>query len=232
MYQALVVDDEPEMAFIIGQALSRDFTVLTAHDGATALNLLRRHKVDVVVLDVLMAAIDGLTVCRMIRATSDVPIILVTALSHVDDVVRGLEHGADDYVAKPFDQRELALRAAKLAARHRGHRIGEAVLRVGRMVIDLSQHTVTFAGEALRLPYTEFRLLAHLTARAGKPQSWQRLRDEVWGDPGLRTAQTVVKSSVYRLRTRLAEVGAAEYVQTVHGVGYLVPDISPDPDSR
>src|SRR2546426_9479923 len=118
---ALVVDDEPQMTAIIEFALeTQGFSVLVAHDGATALQQLRSHAVDLVVLDVLMPTLDGLTLCGRIRARSDVPIMLLTALSQHDDVIAGLEHGADDYVTKPFHPREVALRAQALVRRRRG----------------------------------------------------------------------------------------------------------------
>ena len=109
---ALVVDDEPQMTAILEFALqTQGFTVLVAHDGANALQLFRSRSVDLVVLDVLMPTLDGLTLCERIRARSDVPIMLLTALNQHDDVIAGLERGADDYMTKPFHPREFALRA-------------------------------------------------------------------------------------------------------------------------
>ncbi len=226
MATALVVDDEPQMTAIIGFALeTQGFTVHTAHDGATALHLLRTHAVDLVVLDVLMPTLDGLALCERIRARSDVPIMLLTALTQHEDIIRGLEHGADDYVTKPFHPREVALRAQALV-RRRGD---GSVLRVGELVIDSARHTVTLAGRRLELPYTEFKLLAFLGARRGSPQSWRDLLRAVWGTADLAGGRDVVKTTVYRLRSRLAVVdGGAAYVQTVRGVGYLMPDLPPE----
>ncbi|MFF6783459.1 response regulator [Streptomyces sp. NPDC012510] len=225
---ALVVDDEPQMTIIIEFALqTQGFTVLTAHDGATALHLLRTHAVDLVVLDVMMPVMDGLTLCGRIRARSDVPIMLLTALSQHDDVIAGLEQGADDYVTKPFHPREVALRAQALVRRHR--RGGGAVIRVGRLVIDPVTQSATLAGRRLDLPFTEFKLLAHLATSRGGPQSWQELLREVWGTADLLGGRDVVKSTVYRLRSRLAGVpGGAAYIRTLRGVGYLMPDLPPD----
>ncbi|MEV5412307.1 response regulator transcription factor [Thermopolyspora sp. NPDC052614] len=225
MATALVVDDEPQMTAIIGFALeTQGFTVHTAHDGATALHLLRTHAVDLVVLDVLMPTLDGLSLCERIRARSDVPIMLLTALTQHEDIIRGLEHGADDYVTKPFHPREVALRAQALV-RRRGD---GTVLRVGELVIDSTRHTVTLAGRKLELPYTEFKLLACLGARRGSPQSWRDLLRAVWGTADLAGGRDVVKTTVYRLRSRLAVVeGGAAYVRTVRGVGYLMPDLPP-----
>jgi DNA-binding response OmpR family regulator len=222
---ALVVDDEPQMTIIIEFALqTQGFTVLTAHDAATALHLLRSRAIDLVVLDVMMPAMDGLTLCQRIRARSEVPIMLLTALTQHDDVIAGLEHGADDYVTKPFHPREVALRAQALVRRRRGP---GTEIRVGDLVIAPSAQTATLAGQRLDLPFTEFKLLTHLAMRRGVPQSWQDLLREVWGTADLLGGRDVVKTTIYRLRSRLAEVpGGAVYIRTVRGVGYLMPDIA------
>ena len=229
MITALVVDDEPQMTAIVEFALqTQGFTVHTAHDGATALNILHRREVDLVVLDVLMPTLDGLALCERIRARSDVPIMLLTALTQHEDVIAGLERGADDYVTKPFHPREVALRAQALVRRRRGGAGSGGgdgmVLRIGDLVIDSGQHTVSISGRRLELPYTEFKLLAHLGARRGTPQSWQDLLRAVWGTADLMGGRDVVKSTIYRLRSRLAAADAAGYVQTIRGVGYLMPD--------
>ncbi|MBB5874169.1 DNA-binding response OmpR family regulator [Allocatelliglobosispora scoriae] len=221
---ALVVDDEPQMTIIVGFALeTQGFTVLTAHDGATALNLMRTRAVDLVVLDVMMPTMDGLTLCQRIRARSEVPIMLLTALAQHDDVIVGLEHGADDYVTKPFHPREVALRAQALVRRRRG---SGAVIRVGDLVIDPAAQTATLSSHRLDLPFTEFKLLTHMATRKGTPQSWQDLLREVWGTTDLIGGRDVVKSTVYRLRSRLAAVpGGSVYIRTLRGIGYLIPDL-------
>ena len=237
MSTALVVDDERQMTMIVEYALANQgFTVHTAHDGATALNLLRTHEVDLVVLDVRMPTIDGLDLCERIRAGSDVPIMLLTALAQPEDVIAGLERGADDYVTKPFHPKELVLRAQALVRRYRGGGDGR-VLRNGELVIDPVRREVTVAGRRLTLSYTEFRLLYCLTARRGEALSWRRLLREVWGTDNLIGGRELVKATVYRLRGRLRMAGldADYYVQTVRNVGYMVPDLwspadDPEPD--
>ncbi|MGW0434727.1 response regulator transcription factor [Micromonospora sp. NPDC003197] len=223
---ALVVDDEPQMTIIVEFALqTQGFTVLTAHDGATALHLLRSHAIDLVVLDVMMPTMDGLTLCQRIRARSEVPIMLLTALAQHEDVIIGLEHGADDYVTKPFHPREVALRAQALVRRRRD---STTTIRVGQLVIDPAAQTATLAQHRLDLPFTEFKLLTHLATRRGVPQSWQDLLREVWGTTDLIGGRDVVKSTVYRLRSRLAAVpGGTGYIRTLRSVGYLMPDVAP-----
>jgi DNA-binding response OmpR family regulator len=225
---ALVVDDEPQMSTIIGFALeTQGFAVHTAHNGATALNLLRTRKVDLIVLDVMMPAIDGLTLCREIRGISDVPIMMLTALAQPEDVITGLEHGADDYVTKPFHPREVALRAQALIRRSQGP-APEPVLQIGRLRIDPAQHVASVAGQRVELPFTEFKLLTHLATNRGTPQPWRVLLQSVWGAQNLAGGRDIVKSAVYRLRSRLAGLdGETEYVITLRGVGYLVPDLPP-----
>jgi DNA-binding response OmpR family regulator len=203
-------DDEPQMAVIVEFALqTQDFQVLTAHDGATALQLLKQHQVDLVILDVMMPSMDGLTLCQRIRARSEVPIMLLTALAQHDDVIAGLEHGADDYVTKPFHPREVALRAQALVRRRRDR---GAVIRIGDLVIDPGAQTVTLSQRPLDLPFTEFKLLR-----------------TVWGTTDLLGGRDVVKSAIYRLRSRLAAIpGGTNYLRTLRGVGYLMPDLPAD----
>ncbi|MGH3702020.1 MAG: response regulator transcription factor [Pseudonocardiaceae bacterium] len=225
---ALVVDDEPQMTTIIGFALeTQGFSVLGAHDGATALNILRSHTIDLVILDVLMPAMDGLSLCSRIRSGSQVPIMILTALEQYDDVIAGLEHGADDYVTKPFHPREVALRAEGLVRRSRGAVAG-ATMHVGELRIDPVQRTVLLRGRRIELPFTELRLLAQLSTHRGEPQSWRDLLRAVWGAHDLAGGRDIVKAAVYRLRSRLATVdGGAEYVQTIRGVGYVMPNFPP-----
>ena len=225
---ALVVDDEPQMTIIVEFALqTQGFTVLTAHDGATALQLLRTHAVDLVVLDVMMPTMDGLELCQRIRVRSEAPIMFLTAMAQRDDIIAGLEHGADDYVTKPFHPREVALRAQALVRRRRG--TGTAI-RVGALVIEPAAQTATLAQHRLDLPFTEFKLLHHLALHRGVPQSWQDLLREVWGTTDLLGGRDVVKSAVYRLRSRLAGIpGGSAYVCTLRGVGYLMPEMAVEP---
>jgi DNA-binding response OmpR family regulator len=229
---ALIVDDEPQMTAILEFALqTQGFTALVAHDGATAMHLLRTRDPDLVVLDIMMPAVDGLTLCRWIRARSEVPIMMLTALGQHEDVIAGLEHGADDYVTKPFHPREVALRAQALVRRRRDG--ATARIQVGRLRIDPAERTVTLAGRRIDLPYTEFKLLSHLAARRGVAQSWQDLLRAVWGTADLTGGRDVVKSTVYRLRARLTaggDVDGSRYLRTLRGVGYLMPDIAPDTD--
>jgi DNA-binding response OmpR family regulator len=225
---ALVVDDEPQMSTIIGFALeTQGFTVHTAQNGATALNILRARRIDLVVLDVMMPLIDGLSLCREIRGTSDVPVMMLTALAQPEDVISGLEHGADDYVTKPFHPREVALRAQALIRRSQGTGF-ESALQIGRLRIDPTQHIASIAGQRIELPFLEFKLLAHLAAHRGTPQPWRTLLESVWGAQNLAGGRDIVKSAVYRLRARLAALDdETEYVVTLRGVGYLVPDLPP-----
>ncbi|MEV0585885.1 response regulator transcription factor [Nonomuraea sp. NPDC050310] len=222
MSVALVVDDEPQMTMIVAFALeTQGFTVHQAHDGATALNLLRTRQVDLVVLDVLMPSMDGLTLCRAIRARHEVPIMMLTALAGPDQVVAGLECGADDYVVKPFHPREVALRAQALVRRGGG---GAKTIEAGPLTLDLVEHVAIVGGRRLELPFTEFKLLAHLAGRRGTPVSWQDLLRAVWGTTALRGGRDVVKSAIFRLRSRLAEAGQdAVAIKTVRGVGYVMP---------
>ncbi|MGH3865253.1 MAG: response regulator transcription factor [Pseudonocardiaceae bacterium] len=226
--KVLVVDDEPQMTMMIGFALeTQGFTVLSAHDGATALNIFRDHAVDLVTIDVLMPGMDGLSLCSRIRAYSQVPIMMLTALARPEDAIAALKLGADDYVTKPFHPDEVRLRAKGLVDRSRGTVAG-ATMRVGQLLINPTQHVVLFARQRIKLSFLEFRLLAHLATHRGTPQSWGALLREVWGAHDLAGGRDIVKSAAHRLRSQLATVdGAAEYVQTIRGVGYVMPDFPP-----
>jgi DNA-binding response OmpR family regulator len=153
--------------------------------------------------------------------------MMLTALGQPEEIISGLEHGADDYVTKPFHPREVALRAQALVRRGRG--VGtEPAVQVGRLRIDPTQHVASLAGQRLELPFTEFKLLAHLAAHRGVPQPWRTLLQAVWGAQNLAGGRDIVKSAVYRLRSRLAALDdGTEYIVTLRGVGYLLSDLPP-----
>jgi DNA-binding response OmpR family regulator len=232
----LVVDDDPTvLEVVISYLTAAGHTVTSATDGLAALESAARTPPELVVLDLMLPGLDGLEVCRELREHSDVPVIMLTAKGTVNDRVVGLEHGADDYVTKPFHPREVALRAQALVRRSRGVGAGP-VLQIGRLRIDPTQHVASLAGQRLELPFTEFKLLSHLAAHRGVPQPWRTLLQEVWGAQNLAGGRDIVKSAVYRLRSRLAALDdGAEYIVTLRGVGYLVPDLPPAdhaPDPR
>lgn len=223
LLSALIVDDDAQAAAVTSFTLeTQGFTVHVADSRAPALQALRTHQLDLIVMEVLTGG-EGMALCSLIRGHCDVPILILSALCRREDVITGLEHGADDYVTKPFHPREVALRARALVRRSHGTGTGP-VERIGHLRIDPARHLVSIAGRPIELPTTEFKLLAHLAAHRGTPQSWRTLLCVVWGAQYPAGGRDIVKSAVYRLRSRLATSGdGTDYIVTLRGVGYVVP---------
>src|SRR5512134_2973574 len=156
----LVVDDEPKVVRLARDYLEKNgFRVLTAGDGQAALTTARREKPDLVILDLMLPNIDGREVCRLLRRESDVPIIMLTALSEEIDQVTGLEIGADDYITKPFSPRALVARVRALLRRTHGDVKAPSIIRAGSLEIDSEKHSAACNGNLLRLTPNEFKLL-------------------------------------------------------------------------
>lgn len=216
----LIADDEPQMVMIVAYALqTQGYDVVVAHDGLEALALLTSHRCDAAVIDVMMPRMNGVELCRHIRRTSDIPVLLLTALSEHEHVIEGLEAGADDYVAKPFHPRELALRVAALL--RRGNRHEPEVLTVGELTIDTRTYQVRARGVPVPLSSTEFRLLSALASCPGVTVPWRDLLRKAWQVEEWAGGRELVKAAVYRLRQRLDDdPHHPRYITTVRGVGY------------
>jgi len=217
----LVVDDEPEAVELVEFNLKQaGFGVMTAADGAEALNKARSTPPNLIVLDLMLPEIGGLEVCKMLRrdpATAGIPIIMLTAKAAEIDRVVGLEIGADDYITKPFSPRELVLRIKKLLLRGQVAAEEQGTLRFGDLVIDSPRHLVTWKGAAVELTATEFKLLTVLAQRRGRVQSREQLLRDVWEYNNLVDTRTV-DTHMRRLREKLGQ--AAKFLDTVRGVGY------------
>ncbi|MCB5170363.1 response regulator transcription factor [Streptomyces bambusae] len=220
----LVVDDDPTVAEVVTGYLRRaGHSVEHAADGPAALDAAARAVPDLVVLDLMLPGIDGLEVCRRLRAEHPVPVIMLTARGDEDDRIAGLELGADDYVTKPFSPRELVLRVESVLRRSRGNRAGTAEARTVLCAAGLSLHPETRRASRDGLPLTltlrEFDLLAHFLAHPRRAHSREELMRDVWGwDFGDLSTVTV---HVRRLRAKIEDDPAApRLIQTVWGVGY------------
>ncbi|CAM3592844.1 response regulator transcription factor [Micrococcus flavus] len=215
----LVVDDDEALAEMIGIVLrSDDYEVSFAADGTSAVPAFRSSHPDLVLLDLMLPGIDGLEVCRQIRAESDVPIVMLTAKSDTEDVVRGLESGADDYVPKPFKPAELV---ARVRARLREGEVRPAEsLRIGDVEIDVAGHQVTRGGEPIALTPLEFDLLVALARRPRQVFTREMLLEEVWGYRHQADTR-LVNVHVQRLRSKVEpDPESPTVVLTVRGVGY------------
>jgi two-component system alkaline phosphatase synthesis response regulator PhoP len=216
----LVVDDEPKIVRLARDYLEKNgFRVVTAADGPSALAMARREKPDLIVLDLLLPGMDGREVCRILRAESDVPIIMLTALSEESDQIVGLEIGADDYIVKPFSPRALVARVRALLRRVQGGVKAPAVIRVGALEIDIERYTVTFKGESLRLTPSEFDLLAVLARHPGQTLTRQQLMDDLYGGAASSVDRSV-DSHIKNLRRKLESASSLRLIETVYGVGY------------
>jgi DNA-binding response OmpR family regulator len=225
----LLVDDEDAVRRVLAFPLEKDgYEVVQAADGEEALERFSEHDVDLVVLDVMLPRLDGLEVCKRLRATSSVPIIMLTARDDELDKVIGLELGADDYITKPFSIREFRSRVRALLRRARRPHLPDAdhderIERDG-LVIDVPRRTVEVRGEPVQLTYVEFELLRALAASPGRVFSRRMLLESLWKSADYRDPRTI-DVHVRHLREKLeAEPRTPEYILTVRGVGYRFRD--------
>ena len=231
MPRMLFVEDDPVIRQATADYLTRNgFDVVTAEDGDAGLEAWRTSDPVLALLDVMLPGMDGVSLCRAIRAESQIPVILMSARSDPIDVVMGLEAGADDYVTKPFEPAVLAARLR--AALRRVAPVDEdrpAVVQIGTLTVDREGYEVTRAGEALALTPTEYRLLIEFVDNIGMALDRATLLDRVWGY-GWAGDTRLVDVHVQRLRAKIEEDPAApELVQTVRGVGYKLVRPSEDP---
>ena len=217
--RVLVVDDEPNIRALLSQTLRLvSFEVRTAETGTEAVSAAREFRPDIVVLDVMLADIDGFEVAR--RLGDGVPVLFLTARDRVEDRVQGLTLGADDYVAKPFSLEEVVLRIRAILRRSRGGPPRDDVLRYADLELDAHAHEVRRAGVRVDLSPTEFNLLEYLLANAGRVVSKAQILDSVWrydfdGD------SSIVESYVYYLRKKI-DKWEPQLIHTVRGVGYTL----------
>ena len=217
----LLVEDDPSIREVTAIGLgAAGFDVATAVDGVDGLERFRAEPFDLVLLDVMLPRLDGYEVCRQIRRTSTVPIVMLTARSEAIDVVVGLEAGADDYVRKPFEVPELIARLRAALRRAGAGSTDGGQLRLGPIVIDVAGRSVNRDGTDVPLTRTEFDLLLELTRHAGQVLSRDVLLDRVWGYDYLGDSR-LVDVAIQRLRAKIeADPAAPTLIQTVRGSGY------------
>jgi two-component system, OmpR family, response regulator len=224
----LLVDDEDSVQKLLTYPLERDgFRVVQARDGEQALRMFGDERIDLVVLDLMLPKVDGLEVCKRLRADSNVPIIMLTARGEELDKVLGLELGADDYITKPFSIREFRSRVRALLRRAGlpRERAREAeTIESGELRIDPARRTVELAGEPVQLTYVEFELLTALASEPARVFTREMLLRALWGDSAYREPRTI-DVHVRHLREKLErDPREPEYIYTVRGVGYRFRD--------
>lgn len=225
MSKVLVVDDEKAIVDILKFNLKKEgFEVVTAADGEEGLAMFEEEKPDLMLLDIMMPKMDGFQVCKKVRETSNIPIIMLTARAEEVDKVIGLEFGADDYMTKPFGVRELVARVkANLRRQAMDKPVEETpsdVLQFGDFVIDIGKYEVSKAGEVIELTIREYELLKFLASQKQQIFSREQLLGQVWGYEYIGDVRTV-DVTVRRLREKIEdEPSKPTYIITKRGIGY------------
>jgi DNA-binding response OmpR family regulator len=220
----LVADDEADVLNLVSSNLKNaGFSVIKAHDGATALTKARENNPVLIVLDLMLPGMSGLEVCKTLKGdgmTSQIPIIMLTAKAEEIDRILGLELGADDYITKPFSPRELVLRVKSVVRRAGGtHNEKPDLMKIGDIVVDRLRFDVRVKDESLEMTPTEFKLLLILMERRGRVQSREVLLNDVWGYDSVLDTRTV-DTHVARLREKLRRGKVS--IETVRGFGYRI----------
>ncbi len=226
----LLVEDEKTIREAVAAYLEREgYWVTAAADGQEALDAFPKHRFDLVVLDLMLPIVSGEQVCRTIRNTSDVPIIMLTAKGEVEDRIIGLELGADDYLVKPFSPRELVARVRALLRRaHAESEPQREILTFGDLVIDVAGHKVTVKGEEADLTASEFKLLTTLSRYPGRVYSRMELVEKVLGYD-FEGYERTIDSHVKNLRAKIGDDPRdPTWIYTVHGVGYRFENPAPE----
>ncbi len=219
----LIVDDEKNLVKGLARSLNNEgYQTEAAFDGETAREKVRKNQFDLIILDIMLPGVDGLTLCREIRSQSGVPIIMLTAMGDDIDKIIGLEMGADDYLAKPFNIRELLARI-KAVLRRSTHEPGQGAGQIvrGDLVIDTSRRKVSAGGREVDLTGKEFELLLHLAGAPGRVFTREQLLQDIWGYDYIGEDRTV-DVHIRRLREKIEpEPGKPRYILTKWGVGYF-----------
>ncbi len=223
-FTILIVDDDEEILKLLQHKLGKEqkdkFKVIVATDGELALDIVTNKKPDLVILDVNMPLVNGLEVCRTLRAdpqTKEIPIIFLSARKDEVDRILGLEFGADDYITKPFNPKELLLRINNVLKRVYGDGNKTENLTHGLLSIDFAKHEVIVNNQSIKLTLTEFKLLSCLLENIGQVKSRDYLLEQIW-EHGDGVFSRTIDTHIQRLRTKLNEAG--NYIETVRGVGY------------
>lgn len=221
MKNILIVDDDIHILELVSIHLSEQgFNVLKAEDGLEALDVLKKEVCHLAIVDVMMPFIDGFTLTKKIREQYNIPIILLTAKSQIEDKEEGFLAGTDDYLVKPFEPRELVFRINALLRRY-NRELDNSIIRIGKTTINKDTFEVGVSNRTIILPLKEFELLYYLMANPGKPFTRQHLVEEVWGkdfDGDVRTVDVHIK----RLRERFYEITDDFKIKTIRGVGYAL----------
>jgi DNA-binding response OmpR family regulator len=225
----LIIDDEKDLVELLRYNLveKEGYDVISANDGQSGLEIAQRHKVDLIVLDLMMPGMDGLDVCRRLRAdprTNRVPLIMLTAKATEADRIVGLEMGADDYITKPFSPRELVARVKAILRRTTTQAEPQQVIRHGDLAIDVARHEVTWGGKGVSLTATEFRILQFLASKPGRVLSRDDIIDAALGRDA-NVFDRTIDVHITAIRRKLGK--GADQIETIRGFGYKFRDTTP-----
>lgn len=221
-YKILIVDDDENICELLRLYLQKDgFETVVANDGAQAVEFVAKYSPDLILLDIMLPKLDGWQVCREIRKTSEVPIIILTAKGETFDKILGLELGADDYISKPFDTKEVVARIKAVLRRSnekdKSNQINE--VKYDKLSINLTNYELVVNGNKIDTPPKELELIYHLASNPNRVYTRDQLLDEVWGFDYYGDSRTV-DVHVKRLREKLENVSEEWSLKTVWGVGY------------
>lgn len=226
MVYVLAVDDDPEVLGTLGRVLEREnYDVALASSAAQALNILEKRKPDVMILDIIMPEMDGITLCRQLRRDprfAALPLLFLTAKGSTDDVVNGLDAGADDYVVKPFEVAELRARVQALLRRGIRENGTNARLQLHDLILDSDTYQVYVEDDAIQLTSTEHRLLRYMMEHVNQALSLSHLLQAVWEYPPNTGDPDLVRAHVRNLRAKIEREPGRKYIRTIHGVGYMI----------
>lgn len=221
-HKILIVDDDENICELLNLYLKKDgFDTITAYDGKQAVEFAEKYSPDLILLDIMLPELDGWQVCREIRKKSEVPIIMLTAKGETFDKILGLELGADDYVTKPFDTKEIIARIKAVLRRSNDNEKQEKILEVrfDKLKINLTNYELVVDGKRIDTPPKELELIYHLASNPNRVYTRDQLLDEVWGFDYYGDSRTV-DVHVKRLREKLENVSEEWSLKTVWGVGY------------
>lgn len=220
MQKILIVDDDTNICELLRLYLEKNnYQTIVANDGMTAVSMNESHKPDLILLDIMLPKLDGWQVCREIRKTSEVPIIMLTAKGETFDKILGLELGADDYIAKPFDTKEVVARVKAVLRRSNKGAGEEKIVKFDNLTINLTNYELIVKGEQIDTPPKELELIYHLASNPNRVYTRNQLLDEVWGFDYFGDSRTV-DVHVKRIREKLEGVSDEWELKTVWGVGY------------
>jgi DNA-binding response OmpR family regulator len=220
MQKILIVDDDANICELLRLYLEKNnYQTIVANDGMSAVSMNESHKPDLILLDIMLPKLDGWQVCREIRKTSEVPIIMLTAKGETFDKILDLELGADDYIAKPFDTKEVVARVKAVLRRSNKGAGEEKIVKFDNLTINLTNYELIVKGEQIDTPPKELELIYHLASNPNRVYTRNQLLDEVWGFDYFGDSRTV-DVHVKRIREKLEGVSDEWELKTVWGVGY------------